>query len=141
LVLPDVNVLVYAHRAESSHHELCRDWLRRTIAGDEAFALSEMVLGSVVRIVTHPRIFVPPSTIDEALSFANDLRGQEHASLIGAGSRHWDIFSGLCQDVEARGNLVPDAYLAAIAIESGCELITLDSDFERFAGLKWRRPF
>ena len=132
---------MHAHRAESSHHVLCRDWLRRTIAGDEAFALSELVLSSVVRIVTHPRIFDPPSSIEEALSFANDLRAQEHAAIISAGTRHWEIFSRLSRDVDARGNLVTDAYLAAIAIESGCELISTDGDFARFPGLKWRRPF
>lgn len=132
---------MHAHRADSSQHEPCRDWLLRTVAGDQAFALSELVLSSVIRIVTHPRIFDPPSTIDEALAFANDLRSQEHAVIVAAGSRHWDIFSRLVREVGARGNLVTDAYFAAIAIESGCELVSTDGDYARFPGLKWRRPF
>ena len=110
------------------------------MSGDQAFALSELVLTSVIRIVTHPRIFNPPSTIDEALSFANDLRGHEHAIIIAAGTRHWEIMSRLLREADARGNLVTDAYLAAMAIESGCELISTDGDFARFPGLKWRRP-
>ncbi|HEX9368297.1 MAG TPA: type II toxin-antitoxin system VapC family toxin [Vicinamibacterales bacterium] len=134
-------MLVHAHRADSSQHELCRDWLRRTIAGDQAFALSELVLSSVIRIVTHARIFDPPSTIDEALAFANDLRGQERAVILAPGGRHWDVFSRLIREAGARANLVTDAYFAAIAIESGCELISTDGDYARFSDLKWRRPF
>jgi len=140
LVFPDVNVLVHAHRADSSQHPICRDWLRRTLSDEQAFALSELVLSSVIRIVTHPRIFDPPSTIDEAVSFANDLRRHEHAILVAAGNRHWDIFSRVIREADARGNLVTDAYFAAMAIESGCELVSTDGDYARFPGLKWRRP-
>lgn len=140
MVFPDVNVLVHAHRADSTQHEICRDWLRGTLSGEQAFALSELVLSSVIRIVTHPRIFHPPSTIDEAVSFANDIRGHERAIIVAPGNRHWDIFSRLIRVADARANLVTDAYLAAVAIESGCELISTDGDFARFPGLKWRRP-
>jgi toxin-antitoxin system PIN domain toxin len=133
-------VLVHAHRADSSQHQLCRDWLRRTLAGDQAFALSELVLSSVIRIVTHSRIFDPPSSIEEAVSFANDLRGQEHAVIVAAGNRHWDIFSRLIREAGARASPVTDAYFAAIAIESGCELVSTDGDYARFPDLKWQRP-
>lgn len=132
---------MHAHRADSTQHGICRDWLRGTLAGDQALALSELVLSSVIRIVTHPRIFDPPSTIDEAVSFANDLRGHEHAIIVAPGNRHWEIFTRLIGEAGVRANLVTDAYFAAIAIESGCELISTDGDFARFPGLKWRRPF
>ena len=140
MVLPDVNVLVHAHREESAHHVACYGWLERTMKADQAFALSELVLSSVLRIVTHPGIFTPPTPLDGALSFLSGLLVQEQAVVVSPGPRHWDIFSRLCRETDARGNLVTDAYFAALAIESGCEWITNDGDFARFPGLTWRRP-
>jgi hypothetical protein len=140
VVLADVNVLVSAHRSDAVHHAECRAWLEAVLQSDEAFGVSESVLASVVRIATHPKIFIPPSTLDEALAFAGEVSGPEHAVRIAPGPRHWEIFTRLCRDADARGNLVPDAYLAALAIETGCEWITLDGDYARFPGLKWRRP-
>jgi uncharacterized protein len=140
VVLPDVNVLVHAHREESAEHAACYAWLERTLKGEEAFALSELVLSSVLRIITHPRIFTPPTPLERALAFTSGLLTQGHAMVVSPGVRHWDVFSRLCRQADARGNLVTDAYLAALAIESGCEWITTDGDFARFPGLKWRRP-
>lgn len=140
MTLPDVNVLVYAHREDSPHHAECHAWLLATLKSDQAFGLSEAVLASVLRIVTHPRIFKQPSRLDVALAFVKALVAQPHAVLIAPGPRHWEIFERLCLDVHARGNILADAYLAALAIESGCEWVTTDGDFARFPGLKWRRP-
>ena len=140
MILPDVNVLVYAHREDSPHHATCRAWLIETLKADQAFGLSDAVLASVVRIVTHPRVFKQPSRLDVALAFVAGLLRQPHAVAVSPGPRHWEIFTKLCRDADVRGNLVADAYLAALAIESGCEWITTDGDFARFSGLKWRRP-
>ena len=140
MTLPDVNVLVYAHREDSPHHAECHAWLLGTLKSDQAFGLSETVLASVIRIVTHPRIFKQPTRLDVALAFVKALLAQPHAVLIGPGPRHWEIFERLCRDASARGNIVADAYLAALAIESGCEWVTMDGDYARFPGLKWRRP-
>ena len=140
MTLPDVNVLVYAHREDSPHHSVCHAWLLRTLKSEEAFGLSEAVLASVIRIVTHPRIFRQPTRLDVALAFVAGLLAQPHAIRVTPGPRHWDIFTKLCRDADARGNIVADAYLAALAIESGCEWITTDGDFARFRGLKSRRP-
>lgn len=90
--------------------------------------------------MTHPRIFAPPTPIPTALAFADGLRNHPNAVVIAPGERHWSIFRRLCAQASARGNLVPDAYLAALAIESGSEWITDDGDFARFPGLRWRRP-
>lgn len=102
--------------------------------------VSELVLSGFVRVATHPRIFSPPAAIDQALAFATAVRTQPNAVLLAPGSRHWEIFERLCMIANAKGNLVADAYLAALAIESGSELITTDRDFSRFAGLRWRHP-
>lgn len=140
MVFPDVNVLVYAHRRDAVDYERYSAWLRQLVESDEAYGMSDLVLSGFIRIVTHPRIFNPPSSTDEALAFARALWQQPNCVPIAPGPRHWDIFTGLCRRAGARGNLVPDAYLAALAIESGSEWITTDRGFARFPGLRWRHP-
>jgi hypothetical protein len=110
------------------------------IEADQAYAVSDLVLSGFIRVVTHPRIFREPSPLDDALAFAGQLLDQPHCVLVQPGPRHWDIFAGLCKKASARGNLVPDAFFAALAIEAGCEWITTDRDFARFEGLRWRHP-
>jgi toxin-antitoxin system PIN domain toxin len=140
MILTDVNVLVYAFRDAAPGHAAYRDWLREQIGRHEAFALSELVLSGILRILTHPRIFSPVTPFSAALEFCEALRAQPNAVLVGPGPRHWEIFTHLCSRANAKGNLVPDAYLAALAVEHGCELVTTDRDFARFPGLRWRHP-
>jgi predicted nucleic acid-binding protein len=78
--------------------------------------------------------------MDGALRFVRWLRGQPNCVLIEPGPRHWDLFTRLCAMAGVRGNLVPDAWFAALAIESGCQWVTLDRDFARFQGLDWCEP-
>lgn len=118
-----------------------RSWLEATVASDEPFGVASIVLSGFIRVVTHPRVFQTPSTVATALLFVTALRAAPNAVAIDPGSRHWGLFERLCLDVGAKGNLVADAYLAALAIESGCEWITTDRDFARFPGLRWRHPF
>jgi toxin-antitoxin system PIN domain toxin len=140
MILTDFNVLVYAHRADASGHAAYRQWLENLINGDQAYGVSELVLSGFIRIVTHPRVFNPPSDLGSAFAFANEIRSQPNSVVIAPGPRHWNIFIGLCEAAGIKGNLVPDAYLAALAIESGSEWITTDRDYSRFPGLKWRHP-
>jgi toxin-antitoxin system PIN domain toxin len=140
MILADVNVLIYAHRRDAVDHERYRDWLEGSINGHSAFGVSELVLSSFLRVVTHPRIFDRPTRMDEALRFVESLRARPNAVTIAPGSRHWPIFAELCARAGVKGNLVPDAYLAALAIESGCEWITNDREYARFPGLTWRHP-
>lgn len=136
----DVNVLVYAHRADADHHEACREFLDDTIADPASFGLTSLALSGFLRIVTHPRIFKAPTPLADALDFVAALRDQPQAIVIEPGPRHWDLFTSLSAQVAARGNLIPDAYLAAIAIESGSEWVTTDGDFARFPRLRWIDP-
>jgi toxin-antitoxin system PIN domain toxin len=140
MLAPDVNVLVYAFREELPEHEGCRGWLEETVGADAAFGLFELVLSGFLRVATHPRVFKTPAPLDVSLAFVNELRAQPNCVLVQPGPRHWDIFERLCRDAGAKGNLVADAYLAALAIESGCEWVTTDRDYSRFAGLNWRPP-
>jgi toxin-antitoxin system PIN domain toxin len=140
MILPDVNVLVYAHRADAPNHLAYHRWLEDLINGEQAYGMADMVLSGFLRVVTHPHIFTPPSDMAAALSFADQVRRQPNCVPINPGARHWQIFVGLCEQAGVKGNLVPDAYLAALAIESGSEWISTDRDFSRFPGLKWRHP-
>jgi toxin-antitoxin system PIN domain toxin len=141
LILADVNVLVYAFRVDSKDHGRYKTWLEDIINGPSAYGVSPQVLASVVRICSHPKIFVRPSGIDELLNFCDALISQPNARIVNPGDRHWSIFGRLCLDAKATGNLVQDAWNAAVSIEAGCEWITTDRDYARFQGLNWRSPF
>ena len=136
--LPDVNVLIYAHREDAPEHERYAAWVRSLTEAEEPFAVSEIVLAGFLRIVTNARIFDPATPMDTALTFCQRLVDWPRAVLVAPSRRHWDLFTGLCGGI--RGPRVADAYLAALAIEHGCELITTDADFARFPGLRWRHP-
>ena len=102
--------------------------------------MSDLVLSGFVRVTTHPRVFREPTPLESALSFAAEVRDRSNCVVVSPGERHWEIFSRLCREAGAKGNLVRDAYLAALAQEWGCEWITTDRDFARFPGLRWRHP-
>lgn len=140
MILLDVNVLVYAHRKDAARHDEYRAWLENALTGAQPYGLSDLVLSGFLRVVTHPRVFRDPTPVAEALAFVDAVRDRSNRVRVEPGPRHWDIFRELCRRAEARGNLVPDAYLAAMAIESGAEWITTDGDFRRFAGLRARHP-
>jgi toxin-antitoxin system PIN domain toxin len=141
MILTDVNVLLFAAVPELPDHDRYCAWLRELLDSPEAFGISELVLSSVVRISTNPKVFRNPATTHEAFAFTDRLREHPHSVIVQPGSRHWAIFRDLALRVSARANLIPDAYLAALAIESGSEWITTDRDYARFPGLRWRHPF
>jgi uncharacterized protein len=140
MLLVDVNVLIYACRQDFKDHARYASWLQDLIYGNEAYGTSDLVLSGFLRIVTNRRVFREPSTMEEALSFVQAVRNQPQCVNIAPGPRHWSIFCDLCRNAGVKGTLVPDAYFAALAIESGCEWITLDHGYSRFPGLRWRRP-
>lgn len=142
MILPDVNLLIYAHRAEVPDHAAARDWIQRTMVSDEPYGMSDLVLSAFVRIVTHRRAFDPPTEMEVALQFANAVREQPNCVPICPGPRHWEVFDSLCREPGIRGGLVTDAWLAALAIEHGCEFATRDGDFSRFVPrLRVHRPW
>lgn len=138
--LPDLNVLIYAHREDSPEHERYAAWLHELAGGTEPFALASATLAGFLRIVTNPRIFDPPTPVGVALDFCRRLVARPRSVLVQPGNRHWALLSDLVAKAGIRGALVSDAYLAALAIEHGCELVTTDGDFGRFPGLRSRHP-
>ena len=140
LILIDVNVLVYAHRPDATDHLRYRKWLEEALDSGSVCGLSDLALAAMVRIVTHPRIYPDPTPVELAIGFADQLREHPGCALVAPGGRHWEIFTRLCKAAGAKGNLISDAYFAALAIESGAEWITADRDYARFPGLRWRHP-
>ncbi len=138
--LPDINVLIYAHREDAGEHEVFAEWLVNLVKAPQPFALSEYVLSGFVRITTNPRIFDPPTPMRTALAFCDRLVDWPRSVIVQPRERHWTLFTELCSAPGVKGALVSDAYLAALAMEHGCELVTTDSDFARFKGLRYRHP-
>ena len=138
--LVDVDVLINAFRADAREHAAYHSWLEELLAGHQRYAMSELVLSAVVRILTDKRIYGNPETLETALGYAEFLSAQPHCVTVRPGPQHWQIFSRLCLQAHIRGPIVSDAYHAALAIEHGCEWITADRHFARFPGLRWRHP-
>lgn len=129
----DVNVLVGAQRNDDSPGAAeARAWLTQALAGHEQIGVAEMVLSSMVRIVTHPRIFSSPSTPAQAIEFADALLAAPRVSVVRPGGRHWEIFRDLVTMHRLRANDIPDAYLASLALEIGATVVTADRGFARF---------
>ena len=140
MLLMDVNVLVYAHREDTRDHQAYRQWLESVINSKLAFAYSELVLSGFIRVVTHPKVFEAPSSLDSAIAFAEQIRSVSNAVRLSPGSNHWPLFVDCLQMVSASGNHVADAYHAALALEWGCDWVTTDKGFKRFKGLRIRHP-
>jgi toxin-antitoxin system PIN domain toxin len=140
MILIDVNVLVYAHRHDARDHARYRSWLESAMDSGESFGISDVALCGFVRIVTHPRIYPDPTSVQGALAYAKQLREHDSCVLVSPSVRHWQIFDDLCRAAGAKGSMITDAYFAALAIESGSEWITADRDYARFPGLRWRHP-
>lgn len=141
MILADVNVLVYAFDSDSPHHEAYSAWLGETLAEREEFALVDSVLSGFVRVVTHPRIMPRPAPTGRAAEFVAAIAGAPRSVWLPASPAVWRSFGELAAaDKAIKGNLVPDAYLAAVALANGARVATADRGFARFAGLRWFDP-
>lgn len=130
--MPDVNILVYAHRREDPDHDFYRSWIEGLANGPAPFALSSIVAVSFVRIVTHPRFQPQPTPLPQALAVIDSLSELENCVMPKPGEDHWSLVKSLCTAASARGKLVADAQHAAVALEHGCTWVTRDTDFDFF---------
>lgn len=140
MFLMDVNALVYAHREDTPEHDAYRQWLESIINGNAAYGYSELVLSGFLRVVTHPRVFEIPSPLSSAIRFVSQIKAARHAVRLTPGSMHWKIFLQCIEQIDVKGNDIPDAYHAALAMEWNCIWVTTDQGFKRFKGLKVRHP-
>jgi toxin-antitoxin system PIN domain toxin len=140
VIAPDVNVLLYALREDSSRHRQYCTWLEQALNGEERIALFEPVLASVLRVGTHPAIYKPPTPRRIVEAFIDTCLAAPAAVSLRPDERHWPLFRDLCSRADCRGNLVQDAYLAALALEHNATFVTTDRDYSRFPRLRWRHP-
>jgi uncharacterized protein len=141
MLLIDANVLIYAARIDAVDHARYRAWIDQVFLSEQPFALTELTAAAFVRIITNPRAFPIPHTLKEALAVLEDVQSRPACGWLLRGPRHWAIFRDLCLASSAKENLINDAWLAALAIENDCEIISNDRDFAKFPGLRWRHPF
>ncbi len=139
MIAVDTNVLVYADRSELPKHAVALRALRELAEGSDAWALPVFCIGEFVRVVTHPRLFDPPTPAPEAVAAVDNLLESPSVRLLSPGRRYWSIFADLVRDGEVYGNLVFDAQIAAVCLEHGARtLLTDDRDFGRFSRLSVR---
>lgn len=141
IVLPDVNVLVYAFRREHTLHERYAVWLADLLSGANEVGVTEGTLTGFLRVVTNSRVYEEPAPIADALAFVNAVRHSRRCRWVAVTNAVWTTFSTLAgSDTQIRGNLVPDAWLASLALAHGCRVATTDRGFARFDGLEWFDP-
>ena len=142
MIALDTNILVHAQREELAHHHAARDLVRQLAEGDDPWALPWPCVYEFLRVITHPRIFDPPTDLDIALENLDSLLSSPALVLLGEGTAHRTHLRRMVQPEQTAGNLVHDAHIAALAVEHGVrEFWTLDKDFARFPELRTRNPF
>lgn len=140
MIACDVNVLLNAQNSALDRHSDYHRWLEEALNGPEPVGVPNLVLSGYLRVVTDPRLFPRALSPDHALRAAEVIRGAPAYVPLEPGPGHWDAFTDLCRTAETRGDRVPDAYLAAIAVEHGCDWVSADRGFARFPRLRWRHP-
>jgi toxin-antitoxin system PIN domain toxin len=138
--LVDANVLIYAVNRSTAHHGLAQSWLDGALAGRETIGFSWSVVLAFLRLATHPAVFARPLTSEEAVAIVRAWLAQPSAVIIDPSPRHIDLVAGFLAEAGTAGSLVNDAHLAALTIEHDATLVSFDTDFARFAGLRWEVP-
>ena len=140
MILPDINLLVYAYNEADPQHMPARRWWEAVLNGREPVALPWMVAAGFIRLMTHPRVLEQPLPVTQAASHVREWLAQPCVLTLEPGHVFADRFFGFLEKLGTAGNLTTDAYLAALAVEHQAELLSTDSDFIRFEGLRWRNP-
>lgn len=140
MILVDANILLYAEDQHSPHHSAARLWWDAQLSGHSPVCLCWTVLSAFIRIGINPRVFEHPLSLEQSVSRVQSWLDQPCTRMVQPTERHWTVFRKMLADGQATANLVTDAHLAALALEHGCDLISTDSDFARFPGIRWRNP-
>ncbi len=140
MIVPDINLLLYAVNSSMPQHERAREWLTRLFTGDEPIGLTWIVLVGFVRLATNSRIFPSPMRVEQAIDVVDGWLAHRLVTIVDAAPGHWALLSALLRECGTAGNLTNDAYLAALCIERGATLHSADGDFHRFRGLRWENP-
>ena len=140
MTLVDANVLLYAYDSESPYHEVSRRWFEAELSSGRPLSFALVTLLAFVRIASDRRVFTQPLTPAEACSLIEGWLAQPNSRMLQPGPRTWTILTELCTSGQARGPMVMDAHLAALAVEHGASIATTDRDFTRFPGIELVNP-
>ena len=136
----DLNVVIYSHNEASPHHERLMPWWQSALNGDESIGLAWTVILGFLRITTNPKIFPNPLTAEDASVLIDSWLAAPSVAIVTEKADHWTMVRSLISQSGAAGNLTTDAHLAALALTHGATLVSCDSDFARFEGLRWENP-
>ena len=140
MIIPDVNLLVYAHNRAAKGHAEARAWWEDLIEREQPVGLAWAVMLGFVRLVTHPAVLVAPLAPVDALTYVRGWLDRSNVRIVEPGPRHLDLLDEIFRATGVAGSLTTDTHLAALAIEHQAELHSNDADFARFPGLRWRNP-
>ena len=140
MILPDVNLLIYAYNSDSPFHDGARRWWEAALEGTEPVGLAWITIMAYVRITTHDRVFQTPLPLKTSIRHVRSWLKRPNVQLLTSGEFHGDRFFAFLEEIGTAGNLTTDAHLAALAIEYRATLATTDRDFARFKGLRWINP-
>ena len=140
MILPDVNVLVYAYNTDASQHTAVRQWWEQTLTGRRTVGLAWTTIIGFIRVATNPKASAKPKNAGVAVAHVRSWLAAPTTQIIMPGNGHAETLFGLIERVGTAGNLTSDAHLAALAIEYDAEIATTDADFTRFAGVRWFNP-
>jgi hypothetical protein len=140
MIIPDVNLLLYAHVQQYREHDVARRWWDDVMNGEESVGLCWAVMLGFVRIATHRRVLERPMQIDEAERYVRGWLAQTAAQIIEPGPRHTDLVFAMLREFGAAAQLTTDAHLAALAVEFRGTIHSADADFGRLAGVPWVNP-
>ncbi len=139
-MIVDGNLLLYARDEQAPHHERAHGWLTEQLNGKRQVGLPWLSLGSFIRVSTHPRIFDHPLSAAQAWAQVREWLAVDVVFTPNPGPGYPEILGALVERHDLTGNLVPDAQLAALAIENGLVVASADTDFARFTELRWENP-
>ena len=140
MIIPDINLLLYAYDSDSAFHAKASAWWQKCLSGAEPVGLPPVVVFGFMRIATNPRVFRAPMTPAEAANHVRSWLAQPVARILESLAGHVEQVLELLETLGTAGNLVTDAQIASLAIEHNAILYTADADFLRFSGLRWFNP-
>jgi len=140
MIVPDVNLLIYAHNKRDPQHEPAKAWWETLLNGSTPVGLSWVTTSAFLRIMTNRRILAEPVSAEDAIDLVRSWLDQPTVVVLQPGPKFAGLFLGYLEKMGTAGDLTTDAQLAALAVENQAELHSNDTDFSRFDGLRWRNP-
>ena len=140
MIIPDINLLIYAYVESAPHHKRAKEWWERLLSEQTIVAIPWTVTFGFIRLMTHRQVLEDPVSVEACCDVVEKWFARPNVQPVEPASRHFSIFRSFLSQIHTGGNLVTDAHIAALAVEYSAELHSNDSDFSRFSGLNWVNP-